>query len=80
MKNHNRDLLVLLKTDIWSQRALEQQIACLHEILVRVECGDAFCTAHELVTRFKITTKRGALLDAANQPHLKPFHFLINKN
>ena len=80
MNNHNRDLLVLLKTDVWSQQAFEEQIACLHKILVQVECSEAFCTAHELVTRFKITSKRKAVLDAASQPRLKPFHFLININ
>lgn len=80
MKNHNRDLLVLLKTDVWNQQAFEQQIAYLHKMLVQVECSDVFCSTHELVTRIKITSKRSAILDAAAQPQLKPFHFLINKN
>lgn len=80
MKNHNRDLLVLLKTDVWNQQAFEQQVACLHKMLVQVESGDAFCSAHELATRTKITSRRKAIAAATAQPRLKPFHFLINKN
>ena len=79
MKSHNRDLLVLLKADC-NQQAFEQEIACLHQLLVQVECNDTFCAAHELVKRIKITSKKKAILKATAQNELRPFHFLINKN
>jgi hypothetical protein len=79
MKSQNRDLLVLLKTE-YNQQAFEQEIACLNQLLVQVENNDAFCTAHELVARIKITSKKKALLKAVAEPELKPFYFFINKN
>ena len=40
MKSTNRDLLVLLKDDSMSERAIEQQVECLHYILHRTETQD----------------------------------------
>lgn len=79
MKNHNRDLLVLYKSEI-NAEALEQTLECLHRIVRNVECADVFCNAHELVKRTRITRKYLAILTASEQAMLKPFHFLINKN
>lgn len=79
MKNHNRDLLVLYKSPV-NQESLEKTVECLHKILVRVECNETFCQAHELVKRNRITHKSSAILHASLLPELKPFHFLINKN
>lgn len=80
MKKHSRDLLVLFKADVNSEQSLEEQVECLHQILIRVECADSFCTAHELATRTKITSKKKAILRAIETAELKPFHFLVNKN
>ena len=80
MKNRNRDLLLLLKTASFSEAAFEKHINELHKVLVQVECNDTFCTAHELVTRNKITNKKSKLLRAIAYAELKPFYFLINKN
>lgn len=80
MKSQRRDLLVLLKTASLSSERFEKEMECLNAILLRVECDDVFCQAHELATRFSITEKKGLLLKAAASVHLKPFHFLINKN
>lgn len=79
MKNHNRDLLVLYKSEI-NAESLEQTLECLHRILRSVECADVFCNAHELVKRTRITRKRLAILTASENAELKPFHFLINRN
>ena len=79
MKNHRRDLLMLLNTAT-SSEALEKEIECLHSLLVTVENNDAFCTAHELATRLRITRKKKAILKATETPQLKAFYFLINKN
>ena len=79
MKNYNRDLLVLFKTQS-NKESFESTVECLHRILRTVESHDVFCRAHELVKRTKITGKRSAILNAIELPELKPFHFLINKN
>ncbi|HEX2536376.1 MAG TPA: hypothetical protein VHK69_21690 [Chitinophagaceae bacterium] len=79
MKNA-RDLLVLFKADAHSPQSLQAAVEGLHQLLVRVEHADAFCTAHELVTRTRITGKKRKILRAAEEPELKPFHFLLNKN
>jgi hypothetical protein len=80
MNKYNRDLLVLLKTSSLSNEALEMHIHYLNKILLNVECSDAFCAAHELVTRFKITSSKKSILKAISYNQLKPFFFLINKN
>ena len=80
MKNHDRDLLVLLKTRPLEGEAFEKHINCLHKVLMHVENNDAFCTAHQLATRLKITNKKKSILKAISSPELKPFHFLINRN
>ena len=80
MTNRNRDLLLLLKADNCSGKAFEQQVDELHKVLFQVECNDALCIAHELVTRTKITRKKGKILNAIAGTQLKPFFFLINKN
>ncbi len=80
MKNGNRDLLLLIKTASFSEAAFEKHMAELNRVLVQVEHNDAFCTAHELVTRNTITNKKRKLLRAIAEPELKAFYFLINKN
>lgn len=80
MKNDKRDLLVLLKTPSPNAAAFEKHVECLHQVLLQVENNDAFCTAHELVKRIKITQKKKAILKAVSSVELKPFYFLINKN
>jgi hypothetical protein len=80
MKNYNRDLLLLYKTEVYSEDLLQHEVECLHQILLNVEGNDVFCMAHELVTRSKITDKAKAILKAVKHSTLKPFYFLINKN
>jgi hypothetical protein len=80
MKNRNRDLLILLKATSLTNEAFEKHIECLHNVLLHVECNEAFCIAHQLATRLKITDKNKKILKAISAKELKPFHFLINKN
>ena len=75
----DRDLLVLVRTNA-TQQSLEEAVDCLHQLLLRVECAEIFCRAHELVKRNSITKKGKAILKAIAEEELKPFHFLINKN
>lgn len=80
MKNYNRDLLVLYKADVYDEDLLQREVETLHQILLRVERSNIFCSAHELVTRNRITQKARRILRATRQLKLKPFQFLINKN
>ena len=80
MKNYNRDLLLLYKEEVYNDDLIQNEVECLHRILMTVERNDVFCQAHELVNRYKITQKAKAILKAVEWPELKPFNFLINKN
>lgn len=76
----NRDLLVLLKNQFPTEQALEQEVEGLNDILLKAESDFAFCEAHELVNRNRITKNPVKILKAIRFPELKPFRFLINKN
>ena len=80
MKNYDRDLLVLYKANKFDDDLLQREVEYLHQILLQVERNDVFCSAHELVTRNRITTKTKLILKAISTITLKPFNFLINKN
>lgn len=75
-----RDLLVLLKNEFMSQRALDHEVECLNDILRTAESDEQFCVAHELVNRNRITVKPKKILRAIRYSELKAFRFLINKN
>jgi hypothetical protein len=75
-----RDLLVLLKNEFMSQRALDHEVECLNDILRTAESDEQFCIAHELVNRNRITAKPRKILKAIRYSELKAFRFLINKN
>lgn len=80
MTNRNRDLLLLMKTHSVSDEAFERHVEALHNVLLRAEGIEAFCAAHELATRTRITQKKNRLLRVISLPELKPFQFLIAKN
>lgn len=80
MGNHNRELLVLLRTTSLSDEALEKHMECLHTVLRQVESSTIFSTSHELVARNRITSRKSKILAATATPFLKPFYFLLNKN
>jgi len=71
---------VLFKNQFLSEQAFENEVESLNSILIRAEIPDAFCIAHELVCRNRITQKPLKILKACRHFHLPPFHFLINKN
>lgn len=80
MKLPTRDLLVLLRNEFMSQRAIDQEVDCLNDILHATESDEQFCIAHELVNRNRITSQPKKILRAIRFTELKPFRFLINKN
>ena len=80
MKPNDRDLLVLLKHEFMSQRAIEKEVENLNSILLHAEQPGLLCRSHELIHRNHITQKTHKILNAIRQPELKPFWFLIGKN
>ena len=80
MKMPNRDLLVLLKSEFMSKKAIEQEVENLNDMLRVKESDDQFCIAHELVNRNHITSNPRTILKAIRYSELKQFRFLINKN
>lgn len=80
MNTPRRDILVVVKNQFLSERAIEQEVACLHEILRFAESHEQFCIAHELVDRNRITQRVKKILRESKYYRLRPFRFLINKN
>lgn len=80
MKTPARDLLVLLKNEFMSQRAIEHEVECLHDILRRAESDEQFCIAHELVDRNRITQKNKQMIKESRFRQLRAFRFFLNKN
>ena len=80
MKIPNRNLLMLLKNQFMSDQAIEREVECLNEILLKTESPEHFCQAHELVDRNRITSKTKRILLVIRFDKLKPFRFLICKN
>ncbi|HEX5026848.1 MAG TPA: hypothetical protein VFV68_16320 [Agriterribacter sp.] len=82
MKTSNRDLLVLLKDETMSNKAIEQEVEQLNEILFHVESADTFCRANEIIDmkRYRLLQDEKNLVQLMYQNELKPFIFLCNKN
>jgi hypothetical protein len=75
-----RELVLLLKTGLLSEEALERELLSLEEIFRLLETPVMFCHTHELVTRYKVTQKNSSLTNVFYKRELKPFHFLICRN
>lgn len=80
MINSNRNLLVIFNSGVRDEKAVEQEVECLHQILQLTESPDQFCRAHELVDRNRITSRKKKILKESRHFRLKPFRFLINRN
>lgn len=82
MNNSNRDLLVLLKYELKTPQAIEQEVGWLHELLFNVERLDNFVSAHELIdlNRYKILHDSFEIKKTIRSKKEKPFVFLSNLN
>jgi hypothetical protein len=78
--NRERELVLLLKTALMSEKALEKELISLKRLFLYAESQAAFCLTHELVLRNRITSKRSKLINVYQDHQLKPFWFLVNKN
>ncbi|MCY7309346.1 MAG: hypothetical protein LH619_01085 [Chitinophagaceae bacterium] len=80
MISSNRNLLVVFNTRLPDEKAIEQEVNYLNQILLNIESSEQFCIAHELVDRNRITSNRKKIIKETRYFRLKPFRFLINKN
>lgn len=80
MKTPSRDLLILLKNEFLNQRAIDQEVKWLNDVLRNTESEEQFCRAHELVDRNRITHKNKRILKEAGFRELRAFRFLLNRN
>jgi hypothetical protein len=78
--NRERELVLLSKTAMMSEKALEKELISLENLFLYAESEIAFCQTHELVTRNRITSRKGKLKIIYYNHLLKPFWFLMNKN
>lgn len=78
--NRERELVLLSKTALMSEKALERELISLEQFFVYAESEAVFCQTHQLVKRNRITSKKTHLVTIFYTHHLKPFWFLVNKN
>jgi hypothetical protein len=78
--NRERELVLLSKTALMSEKALEKELISLEQLFLYAESVTAFCQTHELVRRNRITSKKTRLTVIFHNHQLKPFWFLVNKN
>ena len=78
--NRERELVLLSKTALMSEKALERELISLEALFLYAESEIAFCQTHELITRNRITSKKERLKIIYYNHQLKPFWFLMNKN
>jgi len=78
--NRERELVLLSKTALMSEKALEKELISLEHLFLYAESATAFCQTHELVLRNHITSKKAKLIRIYHDLQLKPFWFLVNKN
>ena len=78
--NRERELVLLLKTALMSEKALEKELISLEQLFLYAESEKVFCQTHELVQRNGMTSKKSKLINIFYSQQLKPFWFLMNKN
>ena len=78
--NRERELVLLSKTALMSEKALEKELISLEHLFLYAESVAAFCQTHELMLRNRITSKKAKLINVFHDHQLKPFWFLVNKN
>jgi hypothetical protein len=80
MISPRRDIMVIVRNEFMSQRALESEIKKINSVLFQAESLHQFCISHELVDRNRITSKENRIQKLFRKTELGPFRFLICKN
>ncbi len=82
MKNNKRDLLVLFRHEMMTQKAIQKEIGSLNELLHHVESIENFVVAHELIdiNRYKVFNNSFEIKKNIRSRKNHAFVFLNNKN
>lgn len=82
MKTPKRDLLVLVKNDFLNEKAIEEELEKLNQLLFIYETLDNICIPHEVfdLNVYKIHHKTDVIKKVISKKRLKPFEFLFNRN
>ncbi len=79
----NRDILVMFRQHLMSQKDMEREVVQLNQLLFNAERINNFAAAHEVfdINRYKIIRDLPSLKKIIRQNKLsKPFIFFSNKN
>lgn len=82
MKSPNRDLLVLVKNESMTEKAIEMEVARLNKLLYTVESHEHICASSEVIDLNRYRTSRSCqtILGLIREKSMKPFVFLNNLN
>lgn len=80
MPKREREIVLLSKTSLLSEEALEKELCDLDVILRQTESSELFAKNHELVRRNYISRNTELLKSIFYRHKLKSFWFLIGKN
>ncbi|MBV7528664.1 hypothetical protein [Chitinophaga sp. sic0106] len=82
MKPVDRDLLILLHEDRYTEQQIQSAVRQISEMLTLIETMDYLCAVMEVANcnKSKVTNKRPVLEKAISRKAHKPFEFIIHKN
>lgn len=80
MEGFGNNLLLVIRNGFMTERDYEEEVEAISHLLRATWTREAFCTAHELVDRNRITANPLKIQKEASHYSLRPFRFLINKN
>ncbi|RAI98703.1 hypothetical protein LX64_04688 [Chitinophaga skermanii] len=82
MKPVERDLLILLHEDRYSEQQIQFEVKQISDMLTHVETMDFIATATEVAdcNKRRVSSKRTLLEKAFGRKAPKPFEFIIHKN
>ncbi|RAJ85453.1 hypothetical protein CLV59_102156 [Chitinophaga dinghuensis] len=82
MKPVDRDLLILLHEDRYTEQQIQSAVRQISEMLTLIETMDYLCAVVEVANcnKSKVYNKRSVLEKAISRKAHKPFEFIIHKN
>lgn len=82
MKQVERDLLILLHEDRYSEQQIQYAVKQISDMLTVVETMDYLCNVMEVAdcNKNRVTSKRTILKKVFARREHKPFEFIIHKN
>lgn len=82
MKNSNRDLLVLIKDDTLSDKAIENEVEQLNNLLMSVESSEKYYNSYSIMdmNNHKISRNSFKIRALLREKEEKPFIFLTALN